>query len=146
MIGGPIKKTYASGFLGVGDSVGQVKATTGGGVVFGGLCAKIAGKVAVEAIDHNDFSEQFLKKYHKMWTKEYLQELRLMKLVRLALNALPDKLIDELFYSIEKEGVTDMMEDVGDMDMQGELIKRVLFGPKVVNLLGSILFGLFKRR
>ena len=146
MIGGPIKKTYAGGFMGVGDSVGHVKATTGGGVVFGGLCAKIAGNVAVEALKKNDFSENFLKKYQKSWKKEYLRELQLMRLVRFVLNSIPDKIIDELFYSIEKEGITEMMEDVGDMDMQGELIKRVLFGPKVVNLLGSMVFGLFRRR
>ena len=146
MIGGPLKKTYGAGFLGVGDAVGQVKATTGGGVVFGGLCAKIAGKVAVEALNKNDFSENFLKTYQTRWKDEYLRELQLMRLLRFVLNSVPDKIVDELFYSIEKEGITRMMEDVGDMDMQGELIKRVLFGPKILNLLGSILFGLFKRR
>ena len=146
MIGGPIKKTYGAGFIGVGDAVGQVKATTGGGVVFGGLCAKIAGNIAVKALNRNDFSENFLKEYQDRWMKQYLRELQLMRLLRQVLNSVPDKIIDELFYSIEKEGITKMMEDIGDMDMQGELIKRVLFGPKILNLLGSVLFGLFRRR
>ncbi|NHI91885.1 MAG: NAD(P)/FAD-dependent oxidoreductase [Candidatus Lokiarchaeota archaeon] len=141
MIGGPIRKTYAPGFMGVGDSVGQVKATTGGGVVFGGLCAKIAGNVAVEALNRGDFSEMMMKNYQKLWTKEYLNELRLMKLVRFVLNSIPDKLIDELFRSIENQGITKMMEDIGDMDMQGELIKKIIFGPKIFNLISSILFG-----
>ena len=143
MIGGPINKTYAPGYLGVGDCVGQVKATTGGGVVFGGLCAKIAGKVAVKAINNNDLSENKLKEYQDLWTKHYLRELQLMKLVRFTLNSLPDKLIDELFISINKQGISNLMEQVGDMDMQGELIKKVVFGPKILNIIASVLLGIF---
>ncbi len=143
MIGGPINRTYAPGFLGVGDAVGHVKATTGGGVVFGGLCAKIAGKVAVEAINSNDLSENKLKDYQILWTKHYLQELKLMKLVRFLLNSIPDKIIDELFISINKQGISNLMEEIGDMDMQAELIKKVIFSPKILNIMASILLGIF---
>ncbi|MHA1785582.1 MAG: geranylgeranyl reductase family protein [Candidatus Helarchaeota archaeon] len=142
MIGGPIKKTYSGGFLGVGDVVGHVKATTGGGVVFGGLCAKIAGRVAIEALQKDDFSEKFLKKYQDLWTKAYLQELRLMKLLRFILNSVPDKIIDELFLAINSQGIPNLIEEIGDMDMQGELIKKVIFSPKLLNIFGSVLSGL----
>ncbi|VVB69728.1 Digeranylgeranylglycerophospholipid reductase [uncultured archaeon] len=47
-----------------GDSAGQVKATTGGGVIFGGNCAKIAGKVA--ALKTDDYELQWRKKYGSM--------------------------------------------------------------------------------
>ncbi|MHA1650774.1 MAG: geranylgeranyl reductase family protein [Candidatus Helarchaeota archaeon] len=142
MIGGPIKKTYAPGFLGVGDSVGQVKATTGGGVVFGGLCAKIAGKVAIEALERNDFSEDFLKKYQKEWHHLYLRELQLMKFLRNLLNSLPDKILDELIRAVSNQGISTLIEEIGDMDMQGALIKKVLFSSKILRIGISILSGI----
>jgi flavin-dependent dehydrogenase len=129
--------------MGVGDAVGQVKATTGGGIVFGGLCAKIAGKVAVQAIGDNDFSEKYLRKYQKEWHQRYLRELRLMKLLRSLLNSMPDKIIDELFLSISSQGIPELIEEIGDIDMQGELIKKVLFSPKILKMGLNILSGIF---
>lgn len=142
-LGGPIKKTYTAGFMGVGDSVGQVKATTGGGVVFGGLCAKIAGKIAVEAIERDDFSENSLKNYQTQWQKLYLRELKLMRLLRSVLDSVPDKFIDEVFVAISKQGIPELIEEIGDMDMQGALIKRVLFSPRILNIGLSVLSGIF---
>ncbi|MFX1295538.1 MAG: geranylgeranyl reductase family protein [Promethearchaeota archaeon] len=142
MIGGPIKKTYAAGFLGIGDSVGQVKATTGGGIVFGGLCAKIAGNIAVEGIEKNDFSERFLKKYQKEWHRRYLRELWLMKLLRSLLNSMPDKIIDEIFLSIINQGIPELIEEMGDIDMQGSLIKKILFSPNILKMGLAILIGI----
>lgn len=142
ILGGPIKKTYMAGFMGIGDAVGQVKATTGGGVVFGGLCAKIAGKIAAEAITQNDFSENMLKNYQKEWQRLYLRELRLMKLMRLVINSVPDIMLDELFASIIKQKIPRIIEEFGDMDMQGNLIKRVLFSPKIIQIGIAILSGI----
>jgi digeranylgeranylglycerophospholipid reductase len=48
----------------VGDAAGQVKSTTGGGVVFGTKCAKLAGKYA-----HSP------KDYEKAWKSLYSQDL-----------------------------------------------------------------------
>lgn len=141
-IGGPIKKTYAPGFLGVGDAVGHVKATTGGGVVFGGLCAKIAGQVAVEAILSDNVSETFLKKYQVKWQSCYLKELMLMKTVRRLLNAIPDKMIDELFLALTQQRIPALIEKIGDMDMQGALIKEILFSPKILRIGLTMLTGL----
>ncbi len=55
-LGGPIEKTYADGFLAVGDCASQVKPTTGGGVIFGLTCAKIAAETASQAMQHGDVS------------------------------------------------------------------------------------------
>ena len=142
-LGAPIKKTYAAGFMGVGDSVGQVKATTGGGVVFGGLCAKVAGKIALEAIERDEFSEKSLKKYQTEWQKLYLRELRLMRLLRSILDSVPDKFLDEVFVAISRQGIPELIEEIGDMDMQGALIKRVLLSPRILNIGLSVLSGIF---
>ena len=49
-LGGPISRTYGNGFLACGDCASQVKPTTGGGVIFGLTCAKIAAQTASEAL------------------------------------------------------------------------------------------------
>ncbi|MEM1550569.1 MAG: NAD(P)/FAD-dependent oxidoreductase, partial [Candidatus Bathyarchaeia archaeon] len=64
---GPIKRTYGDGLLIVGDSAGHTKPITGGGVTFGGICARIAGRVAARAIIDNNTGENFLKSYEEEW-------------------------------------------------------------------------------
>ena len=58
-LGGPINRTYANGFLALGDCASQVKPTTGGGVIFGLECAKIAAETASEAIKLCNVSSDF---------------------------------------------------------------------------------------
>ena len=62
---GPINRTFTDGFLVVGDAAGQTKATTGGGFNIGGYCALIAGKVASDSIEKDDYSKNFLKRYQQ---------------------------------------------------------------------------------
>ena len=58
-LGGPIDRAYSDGFLAVGDCASQVKPTTGGGVIFGLICAREAAEVAGQAINQGDFSSSF---------------------------------------------------------------------------------------
>ena len=64
-LGGPINRAYANGFLAVGDCASQVKPTTGGGVIFGLTCAKIAAETAAQAIKTGDVSSGTLQIYQK---------------------------------------------------------------------------------
>ena len=59
----------------VGNSAGQVKASTGGGVITGGICAKIASKACVESLEYERFDKNFYKeKYENLWKKILLKE------------------------------------------------------------------------
>ena len=60
-LGGPINRSYADGFLAVGDCASQVKPTTGGGVIFGLTCARAAAEVASQALKQGDVSSDFLQ-------------------------------------------------------------------------------------
>ena len=64
-LGGPINRSYTDGFLAVGDCASQVKPTTGGGVIFGLTCAKVAAEVASQALKQDDLSSNFLQNYQK---------------------------------------------------------------------------------
>jgi len=145
LIGGPIKKTYTNQFLGVGDAVGHVKPTTGGGVVLGGLCSKIAGEVAAKAIQKDDTTESYLKQYDKTWRAKYGKEFLYQKLVRKLINSVPDKILNSGFNAIIKNNTTKLIENVGDMDIQSNLIKKVIANPKIIPLLMTFVYKLIFR-
>ena len=57
-----IDKTYLERLLVVGDSAGQVKPITGGGIFYGLLCAKVASDTIVSAFKKGDFSQRHFRK------------------------------------------------------------------------------------
>ncbi|MEM1507586.1 MAG: NAD(P)/FAD-dependent oxidoreductase [Candidatus Bathyarchaeia archaeon] len=120
---GAIKRTYGDGLLVVGDSAGQVKPISGGGVIFGGICASIAGEVASKAIIESNTSESFLKTYEVKWREKIGKELRTALFVRRMLDRLSDRNLDKVFsIIIEKEIYRDLTE--GEMDFHGTLIMK----------------------
>jgi len=141
---GPVKKTHSNNMMLIGDSAGHVKATTGGGVIMGGLCSKIAAKIAAQSILQDNFSSKMMHQYEKLWRKKYGNEFFTMNMVRTLIDSIPDPIIDELFDTIDKYKITKIIESYGDMDFQSEVIKRVIFSKKMPLLLVSLIFGLFK--
>jgi flavin-dependent dehydrogenase len=137
LTGGPIQKTFAQRFLAVGDCAGQTKPTTGGGVITGGICARIASKVIVQSLLLDNSSEGFLKKYEEMWRGALGQEFLLMLQLRRLLNCLPDALISKLIRSGSRIGLGDLMERKGDIDLQSQLIKSLIRDPRII--LGFVL-------
>ena len=53
---GPIRRTYAARLLAVGDAAGLVKATTGGGIYYSLLSARIAAETLSGALAANDLA------------------------------------------------------------------------------------------
>jgi len=119
---GPVPKTYSERVLVVGDAAGQVKPTTGGGVILGGLCAKIAGKVAAEALREGDASAAFLRKYEQGWRELLGREFSLMLKLRKLLDALPDKAMDMAFRMASELDIAGEISARADMDLQSSVI------------------------
>ncbi len=130
-LGGAIPKTYANGLLVVGDAASQVKPTTGGGIIFGLLCARIAGEVAYEAIKNKDFSEKFLSRYEFRWKKSIGFELRAMRRLRRGLNRLSDGQMDKIIGLCSRFGVAEVLEESGDVDYEGSSLVRMLPHPAI---------------
>ena len=61
------RKTYFNRAILIGDAAAQVKPWSGGGVVYGLTCAKIAVDVIKDALQKNDFSENALEIYENRW-------------------------------------------------------------------------------
>ncbi|MFZ7137366.1 MAG: geranylgeranyl reductase family protein [archaeon] len=140
-LAGPIQKTYSNGFLTAGDAASQVKATTGGGVVFGATCAKISGEVAAKAVQCNNFSEDFLSIYEKQWKHAVDFELKTMLQLRRMLNSLSDKKTDKLIGLCNRLGVDKILEKVGDVDFQGRSLVPMMRYPGPLAVVGFFVFS-----
>jgi len=140
-IEGPLPRTYSGGFLAVGDAASQVKPTTGGGVIFGLTCAQIASEVACEAVEKQDFSEQFLCRYQSRWKQQIGFELAAMLQLRKMLDSLPDKRIDGLFGLCRRLGVDGVLEKVADLDFQGRTLVSMARYPGAAAVIGYFLFS-----
>jgi digeranylgeranylglycerophospholipid reductase len=134
-LGGPISKTYRDGFLAVGDVASQVKPTTGGGVVMGIACAKIAGKTAAQAVKQKDFSDSFLSRYQTRWRQAIGFDMNAMRQIRLMLNRLPDKRLDGIIKLCSQMHVDQKLQDLDDIDFQGKAVLQLLKSPRAWTVL-----------
>lgn len=128
-LGGAIRRTYYDGLLIVGDAASQVKPTTGGGIIFGLLCSKIAGEVAAKAVVNNDYSAEFLSQYQSQWKKEIGFELTVMRYLRLMLNRFSDSELDRLIELCSKFEVGKTLAKWGDLDFEGASLIRMIRHP-----------------
>jgi geranylgeranyl reductase family protein len=128
-LGGPIARAYADGFLAVGDAASQVKPTTGGGVVFGLTCARIAAEVANEALRYSDVSANYLQLYQKRCNEAVGFDVNVMLRMRRFLNALSDEQLDAALRFCVRTGVDKMLGDIEEIDFQGQTLLAVLKKP-----------------
>lgn len=145
-IGGPIKRTYADSVLVVGDSAGQVKSTSGGGIYFGLKAAKIAAETAVESLEKDDTSSRCLRQYETRWKRSIGRELRVTSILRRISDRLTDTEIDRVLQIMSDENIAGIIETYGDTAFQSklirpvlpELLKRLIKRPSDVTLLAKI--------
>jgi digeranylgeranylglycerophospholipid reductase len=104
----------------VGDAAGQVKATTGGGIIFGTACAHTLGLV----IDNHVNKNAPLNLYEKEWRKRYGRDLKLHSLAHAYYSSLSDRNFEMLFRLSRIFGVEGFLGKYGDMDSPGIIIRR----------------------
>lgn len=131
-LGGPISKTYSNGFLAVGDAASQVKPTTGGGVVFGLMCAEIAAEVAAKAVRKKDVSSSFLQMYQKRCEAALDFDFSVMLRVRRFLNSLSDEKLDEVIRFCARIGLDKTLREVDQIDFQGKALLKILNKPAML--------------
>lgn len=135
VVNGPLKRTVfrksPGSIILVGDAAGQVKATTGGGIITGMLCAE-------EAAKHIDSPER----YERAWRLKVEKELRVAKYARDFLSGLRIEDYDELLSFVNKN--MDAIKKYGDMDFHSRVILEI--GKKPGNwltILKLLLRGIF---
>jgi len=140
---GPSRSTAVSGLLAVGDSAGQVKPTSGGGIYPGLVCAKIAGKVAAEAAIEGDPSLKRLSSYDREWRRAVGRELFVgMRLNRMIEALRPEELDYLVEYISRRDDLLRMIEEVGDIDRPSQLLARML---PAIGFDGLRMAGIFRK-
>jgi len=107
----PRTSTQKGNVILVGDAAGQTKSTTGGGLVFGSLCAKEAGASIAEHI----FDGKELD-YERRWRSKYGLTLSLHRNLRRLADRIDGSFIDVAF-SLNRNPISlDLLSRFGDMD------------------------------
>ena len=93
---GVAQHSVADGVLGVGDAMGQVKPTSGGGIYFGLLAADEAASALTDALESGDVSAAGLAPYEHRWRALLEQEIRQGYKLRRLVEQLPDSMVDHI--------------------------------------------------
>jgi digeranylgeranylglycerophospholipid reductase len=137
---GVLKKTYTSNVLVAGDAAAQVKPTSGGGIYTGLLSANHCVKVALEALQKNNFSSQFLKKYYKLWYAEIGKELFLGMKFRRIFKNLSDNQMNKYIKKFKNPKIIDIISEYGDIDYPSKLVPHLLKKtPTLIRLIPNII-------
>ncbi|MHA2408489.1 MAG: hypothetical protein ACXACA_09010 [Candidatus Ranarchaeia archaeon] len=141
---GPVSKTFLPYAISVGDAAGQVKQTTGGGVVMGGLCAQIAANTLSDNLKKKVNAISDLSSYQKEWQTLLKDEFKSMRFARWVSNSLSDKALANLFSALKK--YEDEITKKGDMDFQSGVINALRSKPRLL-LTGmkEIIHDVFRR-
>lgn len=124
----------------LGDAASQVKPTTGGGLIIGFECAKMAAETVSKALDMGDHT--ILKEYDKDYKKRFKGELKIQLEVQRIFESLSDQDLDQMFLKLKEGNAEELISEYGDMDTQSTLIKEMIKN----GLLFSILPRLLTRR
>jgi len=134
---GPISRTFCDNFLAVGDVAGQVKPTTGGGVIWGGICAMIAGTVAAEAVETGNYTQGFLRRYEISWRKKLEKDMMVALVARRIANRLSDETIEKIFKIIIESNLQKELSLEGNMDFQARTILQIARRRDILKILFS---------
>ena len=118
-------EVVADGALIVGDAAGQVKPSSGGGLYTGGVCARIAGKVAAEAALAGKTAKRDLAVYEQQFKQKISDELRFGRAARSLLGDIEDDAIDVIFRAIDRLEITELLARHGDIDYPSRLVHAV---------------------
>ncbi|MHA1615964.1 MAG: FAD-dependent monooxygenase [Candidatus Njordarchaeales archaeon] len=117
--GPPLKRMVWGQIIAVGDAAGQTKPTTGGGVVMGGLSAKIAAGIIDRYIStEGEFS---LENYERVWRRILGNHLRIMlHMKRIMVTFSNLGILTDILFSMIPRGLGKYVG--GDFDFHSTLI------------------------
>ncbi len=96
-------KTYFDRTILIGDAAAQIKPWSGGGVVYGLTCAKIASSVILDSFKEGDFSETFLKRYEDGWKKSIGKNISLGLMFREFYKEMNNRDIERIFRKLREK-------------------------------------------
>lgn len=121
---GPPKQTASERVLLVGDAAGQVKPLSGGGLLFGPLCARIAGEIAAQG-------PEALPQYEARWRAELGEEITFGLRARRFFLELSDQEFDQALVVLNRGPLRQFLAEQGDIDHPSQLIRAARSRPRL---------------
>ncbi len=131
------KKLVSSRILLLGDAAAQVKPTTGGGLIMGFKCAKLAADVTSRALDNDNMA--ILADYESEYQNKFKRELNMQLRVQNIFKTLSNSDLDYMFDKLKEKGAEKIISEYGDMDSQSPLIKEMIKNGLLFTILPKIL-------
>ena len=125
----PLKKTYSERLLLCGDAAGLINPISGEGIYYALVSGEISARIAMESLQQEQFSEEFLSNYQKAWKKDFGKDIYLFLKSKNQWGKSGDKIIQmmnkdqkfaEMIFLI-------MVGKVSVQDMKWRLLKRYLY-------------------
>ncbi|MCD6478268.1 MAG: NAD(P)/FAD-dependent oxidoreductase [Candidatus Diapherotrites archaeon] len=132
-LGPPVEEPVKDNILLVGDAAFHVKATTGGGIIFGLNAAQKCAEAITKHLKHGSKLSEY-----KNLLKPINRELKIHWRIRSYLNSLSDDKLDKLFLKLKKAGIEEFLTEHGDMDRPSMFIGKLLKKPRFWSLLPLI--------
>lgn len=142
----PKKKIVNERTILLGDAASQVKPTTGGGLLIGFECAKMAAECVAKTLEIEDYS--YLKEYENQTKKRFRNELRVQIEVQKIFESLNNQDLDEMFFKLKQGNAEELISKYGDMDTQSTLVKEMIKNGLLLSIVPKLLtrriMGLWK--
>ncbi|MFX1419958.1 MAG: hypothetical protein ACFE9N_13650, partial [Promethearchaeota archaeon] len=127
---GLMNKLAFENVLLLGDSAGQVKATTGGGIIMLLTAAKYAAHCIKTCFKKSKFSRGIIKKYYEKPCKSIIgKEIKTHYLIRAFLEKFDSNDFEKVFQIIKTSEIENLISFYGDMDFPRALIFKIVKNP-----------------
>lgn len=138
---GPIGRTFTSRVVAVGDAAGLVKATTGGGIYYSLVSARIAADMLARALSDDTLDEASLSVYEAYWREALGEEMDSQMDLRRLAHQLSDEDIDALFELARTDGIMPIVRRTAKFNRHRHLIVSLLNHPPARRLLMQRVLG-----
>ena len=130
----PLSRTYGNRLLAIGDAAGLVKPTTGGGIYYSLVSARLAAQVLIGALSANDVSAERLAPYERAWRAKLSAEFDAQLKMRAVAHRMTDSDIEDLFELARTDGVMPIVRRTASFNRHRKLIVELLKHPPVRQL------------
>lgn len=147
IVSGPIDHFINNNVISVGDSAGQTKPSTAGGIYSGGIAGLFAGQSIHKSLETK---QDFLFDYERKWSNMFSSEFTSTRLFRKIFNRLENKQLDNIFDILSSSSdFQDSINKIGDFDFHSLTLLQALGIKKITKLFNVVssneLTKLFKK-
>lgn len=128
---GACRRSVAGRVLAVGDAAGQTKTTTGGGIYYAMLCARMLADAVLAARRGANFQVGALGRYDAAWRRRIGLEIQAGLWLRGLFEAVPDESVDRLVRFASSDVVQEVFAREWDFDFHQGLLMALARLPEM---------------